>query len=123
MAEPEIHPTTPEEYNSSPKEKLIKLSSGFVFRCRKPSAEALLSYMILNEDIPKSEEPQIKAFYTIIKKNYKVILSDIVLPSVVEPKLAPEDYHVEDVIELTTKLLEMAGVNKQEEKARESFRQ
>ena len=120
-----IKAMTPEEYRNAPREKLIELSSGSIFKCRRPNPEAVLTYMIINENMPKSEgdKPlENKVFYKFMKDNYKVILNEIVLPSIIEPKLAPEDLLIEDVIELSTKILEMAGLNDEEKKVRERFR-
>ena len=120
----EIKVTSPEEYRSAPKEKLIELASGVVFRCKRPNPDAVLTYMIINEAMPKPKEgvTDNKEFYKFMKENYKIILNDIVLPNIIEPKIAPEDLLIEDVMELSVKLLEMAGLNEEERKVRQRFR-
>ena len=124
-----IKASTPEEYRSAPKEKLIELASGAVFRCKRPSPDAVITYMIINETMPKAkagkpgEEEKIdnKDFYKFMKDNYRVILNEIVMPCILEPKIASDDLLIEDVMELSVKLLEMAGLNEEERAVRQRF--
>ena len=120
-----IKVTSLEEYRSAPKEQLIELTSGAVFRCKRPTPDAVITYMIINETMPKpGEDGKIdnKEFYKFMKDNYNIILREIVIPCVLEPKVAPEDFLIEDVMELSVKLLEMAGLNEVERAARQRFR-
>jgi hypothetical protein len=121
-----IKPISAADYRKAPKEQLVTLASGAVFLCKRPSPEAVLTYMIINESMPKQKpgEPvDNRIFYKFMKDNYKIILDEIVLPSIIEPKIPAEDLLIEDVMELSIKLLEMAGMNEEERATRQRFRE
>jgi len=117
--------TSKEDYRSAAKEKIIELASGAAFRCKRPTPDAVITYMIINESMPKAGDDGVidnREFYKFMKNNYNIILNEIVLPCILEPKIPPDDLLIEDVMELSVKLLEMAGLNEEERAVRQRFR-
>jgi hypothetical protein len=114
----ELRPTSPADYPGR-KTKVVKLSSGPVFKIRQMNAMTTAKIMALMQKEGDATTIDTKKF---VLDNISSILHDVLIPSVVEPRLEPEDYNLVDAIELLVEIMQFSGMIGKKAEEIESFR-
>ena len=113
----DLVPTSADEYRKKMR-RVVKLTSGNVFSIKGLNAKSTVAF------IGKMPKDGIKAdnLTDFVSDNFDFLLTECIMPSVLEPKLEADDYILGDVIELLTSIMEVVGLGPEEAAEREKFR-